>query len=390
MSLTDILIFLLKRKWYSIGIPFLAGIMGFVIAWILPEYYKSEIRIILDTGSKTTNISSLMKNAASSNLLSSLGTNMVGMSGQENEDLYLDIIEGRDVGLATIEKFRLDTIYKGAKYKETLLKQFDKDIKIDVDELTGVISCSYEAKNKELARDLVRFVVEEANTKYIKLRKERALQTIEHLNVFKQSIKTSVDSLSEVVISFYRDNNLLDLESQLKLTVTALASYEEQINNMRISERIAGTDNSSVTELRKKRAILEKEFEKLRGEYSKDYLPSKNSIYINSDWAAEKLIELERLESDFRRLFTMLEVIEGNIVMEEGNVAKNLPLIQIVQDAYLADYKSKPKRAIWAVVAAALVFAFINGMLMLKAIYTGELKSENQEMLRKIVKSFGL
>jgi uncharacterized protein involved in exopolysaccharide biosynthesis len=390
MSISDILIFLLKRKTYSIGIPFLAGIIGFVIAWISPEYYKSEIRIILDTGSKTTNINSLMKNAASSNLLSSLGTNMIGMSGQENEDLYLDIIDGRDVGLATIEKFRLDTIYKSAKYKETLLKQFDKDIKINVDELTGIISCSYEAKNKELARDLVRFVVEEANIKYIKLRKERALQTIEQLSTFKQSIKISVDSLSEVLINFYRDNNLLDLDSQLKLTVTALASYEEQINNMRISERIAGTDNSSVAELRKRKAILEKEFQKLRGEYSKDYLPSKNSVYINSDWAAEKLIEQGKLESDFRRLFTMLEAIEGNIVMEEGNAAKNLPLIQIVQDAYLADYKSKPKRAVWAVAAAALVFAFINGMLLVNAIYTGELKSENQEMLRKIVKSFGL
>jgi uncharacterized protein involved in exopolysaccharide biosynthesis len=385
MSLTDILIFLLRRKKYIIGIPFLAGIIGFTIAWISPEYYKSEIRIVLDTGSKMTNVNSLIKNATSANLLDVFkGANTIG---SENEELYLDIVDGREVQLAAIEKFRLDTIYKGAKYKETLLKQFDRDIKIDINELSGIVSCSYEAKNKELARDIVRFVVEEANAKYIKLRRERALQTIEQLNIFKQSIKTSVDSLSEVMINFYRDNNLLDLGSQLKLTVAMLASYEEQINNMRISERRAGTDNSSVAELRKKRAILEREFQKLRGEYSKDYLPSKNSVYINSDWAAEKFIELGRLESDFRRLFTMLEAIEGNIVMEEGNAAKNLPLIQIVQDAYLADYKSKPKRAVWAVATAALVFAFIIGILILKAVYIGELKSENQEILRKIVKS---
>jgi len=379
MSLIDVLIFLLKRKKYSLGIPFLAGVLGFVLAWISPEYYKSEIRVFLDTGSKTTSVSSFIKNAASSSVLGSLGASIIGgMGAQENEDLYMEIVEGRDVHLATIEKFRLDTIYKSAKYKETLLKSFEKDIKIKVDELTGVISCEYEAKNKVLARDLVRFVVEEANTRYVKLRKERALQTIEQLNVFKQSVMASVDSLSKVLITFYRDNNLLDLESQLKLTVTALAGYEEQINNMRISESKAGSDNSTTAELRKRRFILEKEFQKLRGEYSEDYLPSKNSIYINSDWAVEKLIEQEKLESDFKRLFAMLEAIGSNIVMEEGNAAKNLPVIQIVQDAYLADYKSKPKRAKWAMAAAIFSFVTVSIVLILLGIYHGELNCEQK------------
>jgi uncharacterized protein involved in exopolysaccharide biosynthesis len=390
MSLIDVLIFLLKRKKYSFGIPFLAGILGFVIAWISPEYYKSEIRVFLDTGSRTTSVNSLVKSAMSSNMLGSLGASIGGGGTQENEDLYLEIVSGRDVQWATIEKFKLDTIYKGVKYKEALLKSFDKDIKIDVDELTGIVSCEYEAQNKVLARDLVRFVVEEANTRYVKLRKERALQTIEQLNIFKQSIVASVDSLSKVLIAFYRDNNLLDLESQLKLTITALAGYEEQINNIKISENRSGTDNSSVAEFRKRRVILEREFQKLRGEYSDDYLPGKNSVYINSDWATEKLIEQGKLESDFKRLFTMLEAIESNIVMEEGNAAKNLPVIQIVQDAYLADYKSKPKRAKWAMMSAVLVFMLINSLLITRAIYIGELESENRELLRKIVKAFGL
>jgi len=378
MSLIDVLLFLLKRKKYSIGIPFLAGILGFIIAWLLPEYYKSEIRVLLDTNSKTTSVNSLVKNASASNLLGSLGTGIGSTGTQENEDLYLEIVDGRDVQLATIEKFRLDTIYKSAKYKETLLKRFDKDIKIKVDDFTGVISCEYEAKNKVLARDLVRFVVEEANTKYVKLRKERALQTIEHLNTFKQSVVASVDSLSKVLIAFYRDNNLLDLESQLKLTVTALAGYEEQINNMRISESKAGSDNSTTAELRKRRFILEKEFQKLRGEYSEDYLPSKNSVYINSDWAVEKLIEQGKLEGDFKRLFTMLETIESNIVMEEGNAAKNLPVIQIVQDAYLADYKSKPKRAMWAIAGFLLSAAIVCSILILRGIFSNEIPCEDE------------
>ena len=376
MSFTEILIFLLGRKKYSIGVPFLAGVLGLVIAWFLPLYYKSEIRILLDTGAQTTSISSLLKNAASSNLLGSLGSSLGTMSGQENEDLYLDIINGRDVQLATIEKFRLDTIYKGIKYKDALLKRFDGDIKIAADDLTGIIFCTYEAKNKVLARDLVRFVVEEANAKYIKLRKERALQTIEQLNSFKESILVSADSLSDVMVNFYRDNNLLDLESQLKLTITALAGYEEQIKNLKINESRTGSDNSTAAELRKRRDILEREAQKLRGEFSEDYLPSKKSVYINSDWAVEKLIEQERLGIDLKRLLTTLELIEGNIAMEKGNAARNLPVIQVVQDAYLADYKSKPKRALWAVASAVFGFVIINMVLILHGIYYNKFNCE--------------
>ena len=378
MSLTEILIFLLGRKKYSILIPFLAGVLGLAIAWYLPPYFKSEIRIILDTGSKTTSVSSMLKNVSSSNLLGSLGSSLGTMAGQENEDLYLDIINGRDVQLATIEKFRLDTIYKGVKYKEALIKQFDKDIKINTDELTGVIFCAYEAKNKVLARDIVRFVVEEANAKYIKLRNERALQTIEQLNSFKQSIMASADSLSDILVKFYRNNNLLNLESQLQLTISALAGYEEQIKNLKISESRAGTDNSTAAELRKRRLILEREAQKLRGDFSEDYVPNKNSVYVNSDWAVEKLIEQEKLELDLKRIFATLDLVESNIVMEEGNAAKNLPVIQVVQDAYLADYKSKPKRAVWAMGAFMFAFVIVNGCLILLGIYYNKLNCEKE------------
>lgn len=387
MSLMDILIFLLNRKIYSIAFPFCAGILAISISYIVSPYYKSEIRVRLDTSkAKTASLGSLFKGTATpSSLLGSLGA-----GAQEDEDLYMEILEGRDVRLAVIEKFKLDTIYKGVKYKEALLKILKKELEIEYEDLTGIVSCTYEAQNKVLARDLVRFAVEEANTMYIRLRKERALQTIEHLNSFRQDVLASVDSSSQTLINFYRDNNLLNLASQFQLTLATLGGYEDQIKNLKISEASAGTNNSSEAELRKRRAILEREFKKLRGEFSKDYLPSKTSVYVNSDWAIEKLIEQERLEGNLKRLFITLEMIEGNIVMEEANAIKNSPVIQIVQDAYLADYKSKPKRAIWGIAATCIAFAFISSLLIIKGIYTGELKSERQEDLKRIVKSFGL
>jgi len=387
MSLMEILIFLLNRKKYSICIPVIAGILGFILASIVQPYYNSEIIIRLDNTASKSGISSLVKNVAPANLLGSLGT---GMSGpQEDEDLYLEILGGRDVLLATIEKFRLDTIYKNLKYKEALLKAAEKDINVKVNELTGMITCSYEAKNKVLARDLVRFIVDEANSIYVRLRRERALQTIEHLNSFRQNILASVDSSSQALINFYRDNNLLNLASQFQLTLATLAGYEDQIKNLKISEVKAGADNSSAAELSKRRAILEREFQKLRGEFSDDYLPNKKSVYVNSDWAIEKLIEQERLEGNLKRLFITLEMVEGNIVMEEANAAKNLPVIQIVQDAYLPDYKSGPKRAIWAIAAFLLSVGIIYSIMILYGVLNNDIPCEEKtrDNLKKLINS---
>ena len=84
----------------------------------------------------------------------------------------------------------------------------------------------------------------------------------------------------------------------------------------------------------------------------------------------------------------MLEAIESNIVMEEGNAAKNLPVIQIVQDAYLADYKSKPKRAIWAVVMSVITFIFMTLFLISQGMLSGELncKPEARNNLMNLLK----
>jgi uncharacterized protein involved in exopolysaccharide biosynthesis len=71
--------------------------------------------------------------------------------------------------------------------------------------------------------------------------------------------------------------------------------------------------------------------------------------------------------------------------MEEGNAAKNLPVVQIVQDAYLADYKSGPKRATWAMVTFVVAFIFTTIFLILQGILHDNLNCE-QKIKDSIIK----
>jgi hypothetical protein len=81
-------------------------------------------------------------------------------------------------------------------------------------------------------------------------------------------------------------------------------------------------------------------------------------------------------------------MVESNIVIEQGNAAKNLPVVQVVQDAYLADYKSKPKRAIWAVVWCLLAAGITCSIMIFFGILNNEIPCEERirDNLKKLIK----
>ena len=141
-----------------------------------------------------------------------------------------------------------------------------------------------------MARDIVRHMVKISNERYLTLQRERLQYSIEYLRNQERELMDSVKAISDELIEFYRENNLVDLNSQMEITVKALAGYETQINNYKLSEQMQGKDNADKNETRKKRLLLEKKFRELRGRYDTTYVPTDKSLYINSDWASEKIL----------------------------------------------------------------------------------------------------
>jgi uncharacterized protein involved in exopolysaccharide biosynthesis len=186
----------------------------------------------------------------------------------------------------------------------------------------------------------------------------------------------SVRLAGQNLIDFYRENKLLNLETQLKLTLTALSSYEEQIQNYQLSEARLEGNYATLQDLRKKRQVLESQFHKLRGEYAPDYKPDANSIYVNSDWAVQKLLEQKQLEVDLERTVKLHEMTNSQEILAEMNLLKQAPVIQIVQAAYMPDWKSGPKRAKWAIVGFGFAFVLAFVLLVLYGIRSGELPCE--------------
>jgi len=293
----------------------------------------------------------------------------------------MEILSGREVALSTIHKFRLDTLYK-KKADELSLKRFSKDVMIGEDP-SGIISCAFEAKNKVMARDIVRYMVQMSNERYLTLQKERLQYSVEYLKTQERELMDSVRAISDELVAFYRDNNLVDLEAQTELTVKALAGYETQINNYKLSEQVQGRDNADASEMRKKRQLLERKFRELRGKYDEKYVPTDKSLYVNSDWASEKMLYQQQRTADLKRYYTLLEYVSTEKMNTESQSLKNQPVIQIVQDAYLPDWKTRPKRAVWALAGFAASFVLTLFFVIYQGIRTGGIANSG-DTLRKL------
>ncbi|MCQ2107601.1 MAG: hypothetical protein MJZ05_02435 [Fibrobacter sp.] len=379
MSYFDVFCYCLKKKKFFI-IPFIVAGICFCLAWISAPVFKTEIRLKIDASSDSSPMSALSSAYKSlSSGASGLSSFLSSQKSMKPSDLYLEILSGREVALNTIHKYQLDTIYK-KDADELLLKKFYKDIKIDEDQ-AGVISCAMESKHKEMAQSIVRFMVAQSNEKYLSLQKENLQYTLEYLRKSQKELTDSVKNIGEELVNFYRENNLIDLKSQMELTLSALGGYETQINNYKLSERMEGRDNADAHEMRKKRQLLEQKFKELRGSYSEGYKPSNKSMYINSGWAVSKLLYEQQREADLKLYTTMLEAASIETMETEAMMLKTQPVIQIIQDAYLPDWKERPKRAKWAIAGFAVSFSFTLLFIIFHGLSSGEIP--NSEPIRE-------
>ena len=385
MSYFDIFCYCVSRKKMFL-IPFIIGALCFGLAWILPPIYTTEIRLQIDASSSDKGslgaMSSMIKSSSMSGISGAgLSSFLSSQTSVKPSDLYMEILSGREVALSTIHKFRLDTLYK-KKADELSLKRFAKDVKF-VEDASGIISCSFEAKDKVMARDIVRYMVAMSNERYLKLEKERLTYSIEYLKSQEKELMDSVQAISDELVEFYRRNNLVDLTSQTELTIKALAGYETQINNYKLSEQMLGKNNAEANETRKKRLLLERKFRELRGQYDSSYVPTDKSMFVNSDWASEKILYQEKRSSDLKRFTTLLEMVSTEKMNSEAENLKNQPVIQIVQDAYLPDWKTRPKRATWAIGGFAASFIFTLFFVIYQGVRTGSI-SNSEDVQQKL------
>jgi len=387
MHILDILTVCLRKKATIVCVPVVCAVLAFVTASFVPKIYYTEVRLRIDDP-----ISNKMSGMLSMDVGKGLSSFFGGTMKNESEELFLELLSGRDNMVLTITEFSLDTLYK-TRYMEATIKSFKRNLNIDVLKTSNIIYCGFKDTNRDLAAKVVRFMVNNANKRFIDLQKERLAMNTAFLTDRNRQLMDSLERNSRELITFYRNNNVINIENQIELTLLTLARYEEQINTNRVNEIIsksaAGANTPLSQELKVRNQVLQQEFQKIRGVYDDDYKPSKQSVMINTDWGLDKMLFEQVARAKIAIVKDFLTVLSKELAVSEAQLSKNIPAIQIIQDAYYPDWKVAPKRMNWAVVSFAMALLLTVISVMLTAFVNGEIEGVSDANRQKFVKMLG-
>ncbi len=364
--------------------PLVCAVLAFIIASVVPKIYYTEVRLRIDDPISSKTLGMLSADM-SKGLSSFLGSSMKN----ESEELFLELLNGRNNLTLTIKKFSLDTLYK-TKNMEATIKSFKRNLNIEMQKSSNIIYCGFKEKDRDLAMAVVRFLVNNANSRFIDLQKERLAMNTAFLTDRNKQLMDSLERNSRELITFYRENNVISIENQIELTLMTLARYEEQINTNRVNEVLSkgatGVNTPLSQELRVRNQVLQQEFQKIRGVYDNDYKPSKQSVLINTDWGLDKLLFEQIATAKITIVKDFLGILSKELALSEAQLSKNIPAIQIIQDAYYPDWKIAPKRIIWVIAAFGLSLSMTVLLVMLTAFVKGELSGTSEISRQKFIK----
>ncbi|GBU20387.1 hypothetical protein R80B4_00264 [Fibrobacteres bacterium R8-0-B4] len=384
MHILDVLTVCFRRKAVIVCVPLVCAVLAFIIASVVPKIYYTEVRLRIDDPISSKTLGMLSADM-SKGLSSFLGSSMKN----ESEELFLELLNGRNNLTLTIKKFSLDTLYK-TKNMEATIKSFKRNLNIEMQKSSNIIYCGFKEKDRDLAMAVVRFLVNNANSRFIDLQKERLAMNTAFLTDRNKQLMDSLERNSRELITFYRENNVISIENQIELTLMTLARYEEQINTNRVNEVLSkgatGVNTPLSQELRVRNQVLQQEFQKIRGVYDNDYKPSKQSVLINTDWGLDKLLFEQIATAKITIVKDFLGILSKELALSEAQLSKNIPAIQIIQDAYYPDWKIAPKRIIWVIAAFGLSLSMTVLLVMLTAFVKGELSGTSEISRQKFIK----
>lgn len=377
MIFLDLLIISLRKKWTMIGIPLGLSALTFIIVSFLPKYYYTEIRVRVDD-----------PNSTSISLMDGINKNLFNYFGKpqlnESADLFIELLSGRENLVSAIHEFRLDTLYK-KKAIDLTIKSMLKDFNAGIDD-NGILFCGYTGKNIDLCVKLITYMVQNANQKYSTLQKERMTLNSYFLNEKYNQLIDSLECYNRELIDFYKENNIINLEKQIELSLLALSNYEQQYKTLQVEKNfidLTGSKNSPESKkIEEKIKILKKEFESLRGKENKESQPQRNSLFLNTDWGMEQLFYEKVLMSKIEIFKEFISAVSKEIAFTESKLSRDIPVSQIVQNAYIPDWKVKPKRAVWMVAIFVSSFLFCLCYILFEAFLSGEING-NEEIRKK-------
>lgn len=365
VSMLDLIAVLVGKKRLVLGLPFMAALIMAGISLSLPNIYTASTVILPP-----------QQGGSSAALLAQLAGGVVGGalgSGLRNpSDLYVAMLRSRTIEDKLIERFDLMTIYD-VSIRERARSKFKEMSKISAAR-EGTIVISTEDTDPKRAAELANGYVEEL----YKLTQVLAItESSQRRLFFERHLLEAKDKLSAAELAARQQlaqGGVVKVDEQGRSIVTTTAQWrakisaqEVQISAMRAFASDANPDLK----------LAQRELEAMQAALAKlEDGPGKGQ------GASSKGLQSLRVLRDVKYYETLYELLAKQYEVARIDESKDASLIQVLDKAVVPELKSKPKRAVMVLLAAAVAAFAVT--LWISLAYFLQCARRNPEQARRL------
>lgn len=381
ISLLDLILILLDRKWTLLIGMLLVSAAAVTTVLLMQTKYTSSGVVLPSKQNMSSPLGSLMGDIPLGGLLKSFD-----FLGQGDNNQFLAILHSRTLADKVIEEFDLTRRYgfhkKKKVYYEDILKAYHKNIEVEEDKLEN-IRISVTDTNSQTAADMTNFIIDQLDS----ISYQISLQSARGSRIFFENrlnlIKASLDSAYHSFADFQTKHNFIDLETQIKASVEALAGIEAEAMAADIQGEILAKsfgNNQRMAEMKRKKDVLNRRV--------KDYMQQGGgSIVLPLNKTPELGIQYAYLYRDVKINETLYAFVLQMFEQAKFREANNSPVVTVLERARPAQKRSSPKRMLICILAFFCGFAVLSSWILVDRWYVNQ-RSANTRSYEKLQRLF--
>lgn len=369
ISLLDIALVVAENARLIIVGPILAGLLALGIAYIIPPTFTATTRILPPQQ---------QQNAAA--LLGSQAGAFAGIAGavgfniKNPADTYVALVRSRTVADGLIDRFNLLTVYE-EHYRDEARKRLAKATEVSTGK-DGLITIGVEDADAKRAADLANAYVQELS----KLTGSLAITEAQQRRVFFEvQLQQAQESLKEAEVALTQAGTSESLiKSAPQAVVEGIARLKTQVMAQEIR---VSTMRGYLTEASPEFRLAQRELASLRTQLAQAERSGPTKNMVDSDY-------LNRFR-DFKYQETLFELMAKQYELARLDEAREGAFVQVVDVAVVPERKSKPRRALIAILTAfASILALLLFVILRHWLRSAEQNAELSSKLAHIRSSF--
>jgi capsule polysaccharide export protein KpsE/RkpR len=324
-----------------------------LIAFLIPKRYESTTRLMPPDSASTSGLAmaaAAMAGGGASGGLGGLASDVLGL--KSTSDVFVGVLASRTVQDQLIQQFNLQKLY-GDGRMEDARKDLAAHTSVAVDRKSQIISIMVIDHSPERAAAIAQAYVAELNRLVAELSTSSARRERIFLEGRLQTAETDLKAAEKDFSEFASKNAAIDVKEQGKAMVEAAATLQGELivaqSQYQALREIYTDQNARVRSVKARVDELQRQLNKLGGKGENTAgAPTASGDDASLYPSIRKLPLLGVTYADLYRRTkiqeAVLETLTREFEMAKVQEAKEIPVVKVLDPAYVPDKKSYPPR----------------------------------------------